>query len=269
MQNTRDTWQGVLYRIKEVHSPSGRDSENAFPVEGTRLVERALRCGAVIEDVLVSATYAAKPDDRTRSLLAALSACDIRIAIAPDAVLDQQTGGRDTGHILARIKRSAPSAPFNIQPSGRAVWIVAVDILDPGNMGAIVRSCHAGGAAGLIATGTSDPWHPKAVRTSMGSIFKLAVYKRTDAETVVSEMHNQRVQTIAADCNGPTPLAKLQCRHGPLAVFIGSEAHGLSPGLLAIIDDRICIPMAAGVDSFSVNAAAAIILYELCLRSRN
>ena len=87
-----------------------------------------------------------------------------------------------------------------------------------------------------------------------------------DADTAWCELHAQQVHTIAAACDGSVPLPALRCPDGPLAVFMGSEAFGLPASLLASVDRRTHIPMAAGVDSYSVNAAAAIILYELCVR---
>jgi len=71
------------------------------------------------------------------------------------------------------------------------------------------------------------------------------------------------VGTVAAVASGGTPLPELFPQEGPLAVFVGSEAFGLSPDAVARIDQRVTVPMSDAVDSFSVNAAAAIVLYEL------
>ncbi len=260
------SWRRALDRIQAVQAPAGRDREHAYALEGTRLVERALRSGAVIETAVVSAAYASEADVRTDALLKALAAAGVELAAAPDHILAERTGGRDIGHILARVRRPDPHGPFPVVPGTREVWLVAVDILDPGNMGAMIRSAHAGGARGVIAAGVSDPWHPRAVRTSMGSLFMIPVFKRRDADTAWRELHAQQVYTIAAACDGSVPLPALRCPDGPVAVFMGSEAFGLPASLLASVDRRTHIPMAAGVDSYSVNAAAAIILYELCVR---
>jgi len=266
METAAASWTRILDRIQAVQTAQGRDREGAFALEGTRLVERALRSGTVIEAAIVSSTYAGEGDARATVLMEELAAAGTELAIAPDRVIEARTGGRDIGHILARARRPDPSRPIPVASEDRQVWLVAVDILDPGNMGAMIRSAHAGGARGVIAAGVSDPWHPRAVRTAMGSLFKMTVLKRETGLNAWEELHVRQVHTIAAACDASCPLPSLRCPPGPVAVFMGSEAFGLPEALLARVDQRTHIPMTAGVDSFSVNAAAAIILYELCVR---
>jgi len=112
-----------------------------------------------------------------------------------------------------------------------------------------------------VAVGHTDPFHPKAVRTSMGSVCKLPVVRVSS----VSELEGWTL--IGTVCEDGTELAEMDFSGERVALLMGSEAFGLSAGLQARLDRRVRIPMRSGVDSFSVNAAAAVVLVE-CLRSR-
>ena len=117
-----------------------------------------------------------------------------------------------------------------------------------GNVGAAIRVAAAAGAAGVLTTGTSDPWHPDAIRGAAGLQFALAVLR-------VDDVPPGR-PLVAVDPEGdvsPPP---------PDAIFaFGSERHGLSPELLERADQRLRIPMRAGVSSLNLATAVAVVLY--------
>jgi TrmH family RNA methyltransferase len=141
------------------------------------------------------------------------------------------------------------------------LFLAAADIVDPGNVGALTRTAHAGGARGLLASGASDPFHPRATRISRGSIFKLPVIRYESVAAMLDDLRGHNVFTVATAAGAGTPLPEVIWPAWPTAVLLGNEAEGLPPEVAGAVDLQVTIPMAAGVDSYSVNAAAAIVLY--------
>lgn len=137
-------------------------------------------------------------------------------------------------------------------------------MLDPGNTGALVRTALAGGAAGFLALGGADPFHPKAARTSMGALFRLPVGRLplTDAPALKAACARHGVGLVGLATGDRPPVWDGPSLCPRAAVLMGSEAFGLTDAQLAVCDAVVTIPMPDHVDSFSVNAAAAVALVE-------
>lgn len=230
-----------------------------------RLHERAARAGARVERALIGESLAADPSRRVRDLIAALSGSGCAIQAAPDEALHRLTEGRGLGDIVGLV-------PLPEQPelhsliaghSGPLSLLVAVDVDDPGNIGALVRTALAAGAAAFVTVGLGDPFHPRAVQTSMGSLFKVPVLQYDQAGPLLETLEEQGVTTVGAVAEGGTPLPETELAHPRTALLLGSEAFGLPADVIDRVDRRVTIPMGAEIDSFSVNAAAAILLYAL------
>jgi len=139
---------------------------------------------------------------------------------------------------------------------------VAVETSDPGNAGTLIRLADAMGADALILAGDSvDPYNPKCLRASAGSIFGLPVVQVPDTTELVAALRNAGLQVLATTLDGATPLPSVDLSL-PTAWLLGSEAHGLSPDIAAIADAQVTIPMRGSAESLNVAAAAAICLYE-------
>jgi TrmH family RNA methyltransferase len=135
-------------------------------------------------------------------------------------------------------------------------------VQDPGNLGAIVRVGEACGASGVIpADGSADPFGWKAIRASMGSIFRLPVAARQPLEQAASQARTAGLRVIAAVPLGGTPLPECDLR-GPIAFMLGGEGAGLADEVVAVADERLTIPMQPPVESLNVAVAAGLILYE-------
>lgn len=246
--------------IKQVSSAKGRARYGRFSIEGTRLFERAVRAHVPITHALVGDGFGA--NERECALLDTLQATDCTIATVPDAEMMELTNGRSLGAILGLINMPSPP-PLADLLNDKPLLLTAVDIVDPGNVGAMVRTAHALGATAFITIGVSDPFHPKAVRTAMGSLFKLPIYRFSTISPFLDALRPHEIPTIAtvSDDGVPLPQATLSPQGG--AVLMGNEYWGLDEAVITSVCQRVTIPMADGIDSFSVNAAAAIMLYGL------
>lgn len=256
---------GVLEDIRRALTPDGRRALGMFAIEGLRLHERALRGGARVVRAVAGRSLLGPTTERVRRLVEGLRSGGCELHAVDDDILAELTAGRGTGALvgLVALPQPAPLHELLARHPRPASVLVAVDVADPGNVGALSRTALASGAAALVAVGLSDPFHPRAVRTSMGSVFKLPIHRRERIEDVLTALEGAGVLKLGAVAKGG--LAPFRAAlHAPCAaVFIGSEPFGLRPETVARMDRLVTVPMATGVDSFSVNAVAAVLLYEL------
>lgn len=261
-------WGRAAAEYRAAGTRAGRRRLGACAVEGTRLFERALRAGAALRGVMVSQGVIDAPDARAAELLGELDGLGVGVRAVPDSEFAELTGGRDLGGFagLAGLPEPWESGRATGAPGrpGSRLLLAAAGLDDPGNVGALARTAHASGAEGLLLVGCTDAFHPRAVRTSMGSLFRLPVAERDDLQAALEELHGAGWVTYATVSSGGEALDRAQPAEGESsAVFLGSEAFGLAREGLAAFRRRITIPMPPGVDSFSVNAAAAVALYGL------
>ena len=253
-------WKHLSARIQSTTARSGRAAAGEFSIEGTRLFERALRAEAPLTAALFDASYGKKP--RERSVLDELEARGIEMQVMPPDLANSLTAGRTFGTIigLVTLHQTEECLPAT------GDLLVAVDVQDPGNVGALIRTAAASGATALIAVGTTDPYHPKAVRTSMGSLFKLNILERSTPQSLWESLRESGHASLAAiPRSGLAPWSS-ELPAGPHAVLVGSEAHGLPLEVQAACAAKVSLPQRDDLDSYSVNAAAAMLLYELTRR---
>jgi TrmH family RNA methyltransferase len=142
--------------------------------------------------------------------------------------------------------------------------IVAVDgVSSADNLGGLVRNCVAFGASALITGETCcSPYMRRAVRGSMGTIFKLPVIESTDLTRDLGRARSQGLRIIAAHPHTEQKILSEANFTQDCVVVMGSEGLGISPAVLASCDEAVAIPMENGVDSLNVRTAGAIFLYE-------
>ena len=145
---------------------------------------------------------------------------------------------------------------------GVPLIVVAVDVQDPGNVGAIVRVAEAAGATGIVAAGVSaNPFSWKALRGSMGSALRLPIVAGVAAGEAVDVSRSGGCRIVAAVPRDGRPIVEADLV-GPLAILIGGEGQGLPGPLVDAADERVTIPMQAPVESLNAAVTAALILYE-------
>ena len=138
--------------------------------------------------------------------------------------------------------------PHGTRPVTLALWRVG----DPGNVGTLLRAADAFGAAVALSEGCADPTGPKAVRASMGSLFRVPL----------SEFDEPTGRRVALVPEGGVPLPELRL-DGDVVLALGAEREGLPAELLERCAERASIPQPGGGDSLNVALAGAIALYEL------
>lgn len=149
-------------------------------------------------------------------------------------------------------------------PASPRLLAICVEIRDPGNAGTVIRCADAAGADGVVLAGDSvDPYNPKTVRASVGSLFHLPVTQEPDPYAVLRAARDTGLQVLAADGAGDIDLhAAGDLLDAPTAWLFGNEAHGLAPELAAAADHRVRIPIHGRAESLNLSTAAALCLYE-------
>ncbi len=237
-----------------------RVRQSVFLAEGMHLCREALASGAGLEHVIYSAGLTATAEGR--ELLADLRGAGTVLDETSDVILDSLQDTRSSQPVLALVHRKEIAFPDLLATRHRyPLVVVAHAIQDPGNLGAILRTAEASGASGLIATGRSaDLHHPRTVRATMGSIFRLPAIHSEELLDVVRRLGNEKFHRVAAETgSGPEPQEIDWNR--PTALFLGPERGSLPEASRNLMDSGLSIPMETGVDSLSVGAAAAVILF--------
>jgi TrmH family RNA methyltransferase len=189
-----------------------------------------------------------------------------RVAMAPELLAE--LGERDDGtpELVAVVRM--PADDLDRIGAGERLLVVVFDRpSNPGNIGSLVRSADAFGAAGVIVTGhAADVYDPKAVRASTGSLFSIPVVRVPSHREVVGWVAERRmggcpVALLGLDERAATELAGADLT-GPVAVVVGNETVGLSAGWRAACDRMLRIPIGGAASSLNAAAAASILLYE-------
>ena len=143
-----------------------------------------------------------------------------------------------------------------------AFWIVLEGIRDPGNLGTILRTADAVGAAGVMLVGqTCDPFSREAVRATMGSIFAVPLVK-LDQTAFLTLLSAWPGDTVATHLSATLDFRAARPR-GPVLLVMGAEGPGLNDVTRAACSLAVKIPMAGGVDSFNLAIATALVAYQL------
>jgi RNA methyltransferase, TrmH family len=145
--------------------------------------------------------------------------------------------------------------------TGAPLLLVAESIEKPGNLGTMLRTAEAAGAAGVIvADPTTDPFNPNVVRASLGTLFTVPLAV-ADSAAVVAHLRRHGVRILAATPAGAVAHHAADLT-GAVAIVIGSEQYGLTDTWLDAADQRVVIPMPGSVDSLNAAMAAGVLLFE-------
>jgi TrmH family RNA methyltransferase len=249
-------------------------------VEGSRLVEEALRSGCPIRAVLFS-----ESGERHHERLAPLVNRP-ELAFPTLRTTDRLFEGlADTEHpqgVAALVKPRETSFDDLVRTPAAAcapLLVVLAGVQDPGNVGTILRTAAAFGATGAATaasgiSGTASPFSPKALRASAGAALHLPILAGVSLPILLTQFRVAGVRTLASSVHEPrdkdqpllAPWEVDWCE--PVALLVGNEGAGLPEEVEHSADARIRIPMASGVESLNAAAAAAVLFYEAA-RQRN
>jgi TrmH family RNA methyltransferase len=230
-------------------------------IESVRTVEEAIRSGLRFRAVFFSASAQA----RAERLLPQIS-IHVETLLLPDDVF-QSAVATETPQGVAALVRLKTHNSEDLLATPDPLIIAAAGVQDPGNLGTIIRSAEAFGAAGvLVGAGTVSPYNPKVVRASAGSLFRLPVVV-AEFPAVVETLRSRGIALLATSSHKGTPIDRADLTKS-IVVLIGNEGAGLPKDLMRHVDQLIAIPHTPNVESLNAGIAAAIVLYEASRQRR-
>ena len=149
-----------------------------------------------------------------------------------------------------------------LEPARDGLYLVADDVRDPGNLGTLIRTLDAAGGQAVIVHAGTDPTHPNALRASLGTTFRMPVYRAASHDALFGWAARHAVTTVATSAKAEHDLWRMPVTP-PLAVLLGNEGDGLAPETVARCDLRIHIPMYGTATSLNVSVAAGVVLYDI------
>ena len=238
--------------------------------EGEHLVRRAFEAGLRVRSVLVVEQKA----DRVEAMLAASDVQGVEVLTCTKEVLEDAVGFELHQGIIAVVEPPVAwdgldglqRAVALAEEESRATLLVCPEITNAENLGLLARVA-AGLGVGAMVLGPrcADPWYRRAVRVSMGAVFKLPMVRLTDLNAGLNSLRDRHGYSLIATVINPeaTPLDEVTpAPNTKPAILLGSEGYGLAPETIAQCDEQVRIPMHAEVDSLNVAVAAGIVLYH-------
>ncbi|KKO50888.1 TrmH family RNA methyltransferase [Paenibacillus sp. DMB20] len=238
-----------------------RDKQNKFVVEGIHLVQEALLSGADVECVAFDMAKGIPrelreiPDNGRR----------VEWIGVTEAIISKVSHASTPQPVFAVVRKERETWDKLFADIGRPV-IVLDGLQDPGNVGTIIRSADASGAAGVIlGKGCADLYNPKTLRSTMGSVFHLPIIEGELTE-LLPRAREKGARLVTTSLEGKTSAFHYDFT-GFCWIVIGSEGSGVSPEAAALVDDAIIIPMPGRAESLNAAMAASVLLFE-ALRQR-
>jgi RNA methyltransferase, TrmH family len=230
-------------------------------LEGLHPLKHALRFGA---NVLEAVTRDAAELERLAGELAPDLSSRLRglVREIEPAVFDQLAPLAPSTGVIAIAERPSVDLAGVLAETRPAPVVMLEDPRDLGNLGACVRVAAAANAAGVLATGSHDPWHPEALRGAAGLHFAVPVARLHSLE----QLRERDRPLLAIDPDGePLDPSELPAR---AVLAFGTERHGLSDELLESADARLRIPMRPGVSSLNLATSVSAVLFAWRLSPR-
>jgi TrmH family RNA methyltransferase len=245
-------------RIVELRRLIGRRSSRSadIVIEGPRAVREALGAGYVPTTVIVPETGGEHP------LIGELPA-SVEIVVTRDKVFERLAPAVSPQPMLALIPRPVGELPAAFGADD--VALVLVEVSDPGNVGTLIRVADAVGAVAVVCVGGADPWGPKTVRSSAGSVLRLPVVQLDTLEAAGAALRAAGARMVGTDVRAGEPHDG-GVLEGPVAIVLGSEPHGLDRAVTDV-DAWVRIDMPGNTESLNVAMAGTLLAYEARRRS--
>jgi TrmH family RNA methyltransferase len=249
-----------IKQIRALRQHKARQESNLFVVEGIRHIGEAVEAGAQVAYLCYSPELL--KSDYALSLISQLERRGVPVYAVAGSTFEAIADKENPQGIIAVLHQ--PNRQLaDLQPA-TSPWLVAlVSPQDPGNIGTILRTIDAVSASGLILLDQStDPYHPSAVRASMGTIFWLPVVTASFAEFRAWAM--QHAYTIyGTSAHGSTPYEQMAQYTPPMVLLMGSEREGLTTEQAAACQQLISLPMLGHATSLNLAVATGVMLYQM------
>lgn len=259
---------GRVKAIAKLSRRPYRQETGLFLLEGPQAVSEALTWRP---DLLVELYATPTAAERHREVVDAADDAGIELEfVSEDVLLTMSDTVTPQG--FAAVCRQHPTAAKAIFDSSPTLVAILEEVRDPGNLGTIIRAADAAGADALVLTGrTVDPFNPKVVRSTTGSLFHLPFAVGADLASTTARARAEGLTLLAADIKGESlvDVRREGVLAAPTAWVFGNEARGLDGDKLALADRAVTVPIYGRAESMNLATAASVCLYESAFAQRD
>jgi RNA methyltransferase, TrmH family len=243
-------------RVKQLRAAfqgHARLSGGMVAIEGDHLLEEALRSGMVLKTVFVS-----ERREVPRVVPRGVEVVRLTEDVFASVVETQSPQG-----VAALLVPPVRALENVLGVADASLVLIAAGLQDPGNLGTLVRSAEAFGASGVLTTpGTVSAWNQKALRASVGSVFRVPVVAVDASEMGALKRRGVRlIAAVGADGSGVVAAGEMDFTSA-CALMIGNEGAGLAAEWMEMCDARVTIPCPGAVESLNAAVAGSLLLYE-------
>ncbi len=233
--------------------------------EGPQVVRELIRhrVELAVELYLTTAAHERYPE-----LAAQAIGAGVQVELASEEALAAMADTQTPQGIVA-VARQSPVALRDLVDTDTRLVVLLDEVRDPGNAGTVIRAADSAGADAAVLTGTSvDPYNPKVVRATTGSLFHLGVTTGVTLAAAVGALRDAGLQILVTDMAGE-PLPTLgEALSRPTAWLFGNEAHGVSAEARALADRVVSVPIYGAAESLNLATAASVCLYASAFAQR-
>lgn len=252
----------AVKRARRLRRRTYRDREGLFLVEGLNLLSEAVRSNVVLRELI----HVDSKADEAR-LIAGQASEPIPIYQISEGLMDVISDVVTHQGIVGVLEQVDESYEEFMRRDSLSLLLVADQVRDPGNLGALMRIADCAGAEGfLLTSGSVDVYNPKVVRSAAGSHFHLPLVRDVDIQVLANDVRERGMRLWGLDPHSGRNYLEVNYRE-PTALIMGNEASGLEEEDRRLVEDTVQIKMAGKAESLNVASAAAVVLFE-ALRQR-
>ena len=248
----------IVKNIRKLKEKKYRDLENAFLIEGIKLLKEAIIEKAKIKQIVICEDYSTNEINQEFMFEIAKN----NLVYVTKQVFSLLTDVKTPQGIIAVIEKNSEN---NIIDYSQDIIVALDDLQDPGNLGTILRTVDSANLNQIILSKNSaDPYNPKVVRSTMGAIFRVNII---ETENIVQKLkeakqNNFKVMVTALDAKDNIYEADFNKK----VIVIGNEANGVSEEVQKLADEKVIIPMLGKTESLNASVASGIMIYEYVRR---
>ena len=245
----------IVKNVRKLKEKKYRDLENAYIVEGIKMVKEAILEKASIKQIIIC-DDCEKSDSIPKELMYEIAKYDCLYVTSK--IFKYISEVQTPQGVLAVVEKNNRDEDINYNED---IIVALDDIQDPGNLGTILRTVDSVGLTQiLVSKGTADPYNPKVVRSSMGAIYRVKVIECEDLLETLKEVKRNKFKILVSSLKESNSIYNV--KYNKKVLVIGNEANGVEEKIMNIADEKIKIPMLGKTESLNAAVATGIILYE-------
>ena len=250
----------IVKNIRKLKEKKYRDLENAYIIEGIKLVKEAIAENAKIRQIVMCEDFN-DTVELDKDTLYEIARHNL-VAVTKN-VFNAITDVKTPQGIIAVIEKNGASE--NEADYSQDIIIALDDIQDPGNLGTILRTVDSANLKQIILSKNSaDPYNPKVVRSTMGAIFRVNIIEAENLAEILKEIKKHNFDVVVTSLETEESIYNLEYKNK--IIVIGNEANGVSKEIQEIADKKVKIPMLGRTESLNASVAAGIMIYEYVRR---